>query len=126
MQYTENLGCFPWGKRAAIVQRYPAFFFFPCVQFFRVSISPAVRHNSFTTDGYGIFNVRTNLVHTKGPQAQISLHKSCLKGTYRKNCSSPCPTRGSNPGSLGLTSDSLSSEPRPPSKRVVVLCCFLL
>ena len=36
---------------------------------------------SFTTDGYGIFNVRTNLGtcrtrHTKGGQAQTRLHKS--------------------------------------------------
>ena len=58
----------PRGKRTAIVRRFPAFFlfffFFPR-QCLRVSIPPAVRPALFTTDGYGIFNVRTNWVRTR-------------------------------------------------------------
>ena len=42
MQCTGNLGCFPWGNRAAIVWRYPALFF-PVCSVFCVSIPPAVR-----------------------------------------------------------------------------------
>ena len=57
-----NVGCFPRGKRAAIVRQLPPSLvsFLLC---FRVSIPPAVRRQaySFTTDGYGIFNVA---VHT--------------------------------------------------------------
>ena len=57
-----------------------------------------------TTDGYGIFNVRTHLgacrTHEGGDQAQTSLHFS------------PCPVRGSNPGSSDLNSDDLTTELR--------------
>ena len=42
---------------------------------------------SFTTDGYGIFNMRTNLgaysTHEGGDQAQTSLQKSWLGGTEK-------------------------------------------
>ena len=38
MQCTGNSGCFPRGKRIAIVRRYPVFWVFSCVQWFRVSV----------------------------------------------------------------------------------------
>ena len=47
-------------------------------------------------------------------------HKNFCKSTRvdsegQKNCSSPCPTRGSNPGSSHLNSYSLTTELRPLS-----------
>ena len=54
----------PLGKRAAIVTIVTvlsSLLLFPCVQCFRVLIPPAVRPVPFTTDGYGIFNMRTRL-----------------------------------------------------------------
>ena len=54
-------------------------------------------------------------IHTKGGQAQTSLHKSRLRGT-EKNCYSPCPARGSNPGFLVLISNPVNT---PPSKETI-------
>ena len=56
-QCTGNSGCFPLGKRAAIVRRYLTFLFtlhavFSCFH---------TEAYSFTTDGYGIFNMRINV-----------------------------------------------------------------
>ena len=48
-----------------------------------------------------------------GP-VRIERHKQELTRRDRKNCSSPCPAKGSNPGSSDLNSDSLTTEPRPP------------
>ena len=83
MQCTGNSGCFFWEKRAAIVRRF--FSFFLCAVFFAFPYH-RLWGLLFSTDGYGIFNVRTNLgvcaVHTKGDQAQTSLHKSWLGGTF--------------------------------------------
>ena len=71
---------------------------------------PAVRPTLlfFTTDGYGIFNVRRHMwvraVHTKGVgEAQTSLHKSRL-GETETNVLRPAPPGGSNPGSTDLKS----------------------
>ena len=61
---------------------------------------------SFTTDGYGIFNVCTHLGAWRGVQEQISLWDS----ERQKNCSSHCLARGSNSGSSDLNSDSLTTE----------------
>ena len=56
-------------------------------------------------------------IHTKGGwgacQAQISLPKSWL-GRIKKTSLSPCPTRGSNPGSSDLNADTLTTELRTP------------
>ena len=49
-------------------------------------------------------------IHTKGGQAQTSLHKSWLGGTEKENCPSPCPTMGSDPGSLYLNYDFVTTE----------------
>ena len=78
----------------------------------------------FHTSGYGAYSFATDVyigsltcaqiwvcaVHTKGGQAQTSLHKSW-------NCTIPCPARGSNPGPTDLNSNALTTEPRLPSKR---------
>ena len=58
MQCMENLGCFPQRKQAAIVQRYPAFL--PVCSVFVLPTTSCEAY-SFTTDGYVIFNVHTNL-----------------------------------------------------------------
>ena len=74
MQCTGNVHCFLQGKRAAILRLYPAGFFM------RAAVSclhtTGCEAYSFTTDGYGIFNVRTCIyylgvcrVHTKEGQA---------------------------------------------------------
>ena len=102
----EIRAAFAWGKRAVIVRRYPAPPTphpspFCVVQCFRDSIPLAVRFFSFTTDGYGIFNVRTNLAvraeHTKGGGGggPGTNNKSALELILRDkktNCPSPYPT----------------------------------
>ena len=73
----------PRGKRAAIVLRYPALFF-PCVQCFCVSKPPAVRPTFFlTTDGYGIFNVRTNLGACHTHEGRSDTNKSAQELTEK-------------------------------------------
>ena len=53
MQCTGNWGCFPRGKRAAIIRRYP---------FFSPFLFPVCFHNPPNSDmDYGIFNVCTFL-----------------------------------------------------------------
>ena len=109
MQYIENSGCFPrGGKQADIGALLPSFVFFFLLAAFSCFYTISREAYSFTTDGHGIFKVRTNLgachIHTKGCQAQTSLHKSRLGGT--KKCPSPCPVRElKNPGSLDLNYD---------------------
>ena len=62
VQCTGNSGCCPLGKLAAIVQRYSTVFVFPCVQCFRQCFhTTGGEAYSFTTDGYGIFKMRTYL-----------------------------------------------------------------
>ena len=53
--------------------------------------------------------IRVHAIHTKGGQAQTGLHESWL-GETEVFCSA-CPTKGSNPGSSDLNSDSLTTEP---------------
>ena len=74
MQCTGNSDCFSPGKRTAIVRRYPAFLiiFLPplCSVLSCIHIAGCEAY-SFTTYGYGIFNVRRNLgacrrLRTKG------------------------------------------------------------
>ena len=66
------------------------------------------------TDGYGIFNVRTNL---SACRKQVWYKQVCTKVDLegQKNCCLPCPARGSNPGSLDLNCNSLTTELRSPS-----------
>ena len=60
---------------------------------------------SFTTDRYGIFNVRTYSglcsIHDGGSGTYTSAQE--LPRRDQKTCTLPCPARGSNPGSSDLT-----------------------
>ena len=72
-----------------------------------------------------IFNMHTHL-GVCCTQAQASLHNSWLgggRGGGPKNCLSPCPARGSNPGSLDLNSDALTTELFPPTSHACVSVC---
>ena len=88
--------------------------------YFCVIIPSAVRPYSFTTDGYGIFNVRKIVLGAcRTDEDGSDTNKSAQELTRRdikKHCFSPCPARGSNPGSLDLNSDALTTELRPPVK----------
>ena len=54
-----------------------------------------------------------SLMHTqRGVRHRQVCTGADLEG-HKKNCPSPCPTRGSNPGSLDLKSDALTTELRP-------------
>ena len=72
-------------KRAAIVRPYPAPPApppppLPLSAVFSCFHTTVCEDYSFTTDGYDMFNVRTQIwvraVHTRGDMAQTSLHKS--------------------------------------------------
>ena len=121
MQFTGNSGCFPRGKHAAIVRRSLAFFgLFSCVQSFRVSIPPTVRAYFFTTDGYGIFNVRTNLgAYPYTPKGRGWREgEGGGAGTEKQHVT--LPARGSNPGSSDLNCDPLTTGPRRSPVRVAI------
>ena len=122
---------FPGKASSHIVQRYHIF---PptSMQCFRVPIPPAViKAYSFTTDGYGIFNVRTHLgavPYTRRAGSDTKKSAQELTRRDRKNCpsavdwaltanylslylSSPCSARGLNLiRSSDLNSDSLTTE----------------
>ena len=65
MQCMGNSGCFPRGKRAAVVRRYPVFgvCFSSCVQYFRVSVI----HRTLTWTTGSLICVRSYAcVYTRG------------------------------------------------------------
>ena len=121
MQCTGNLCCFPRGKQAAIVWRYLLFSLCAMFSCFHTTGCEAY---SFTTNGYGIFNKFGCMPYTSmGVRHKQVCTRDDLEG--QKNCCSPCPTRGSNPGFLDLNSDSLTTEPCPLSCRNLSACCVL-
>ena len=70
---------------------------------------------SVTTDGYEIFNVRTNFGMCHTHEMTVEHKKKCIiddsEGEEKKvNWPSPCNARGSNPGSSGLNSDAPTSS----------------
>ena len=69
---------------------------------------------SFTTDGYGIFNKFGWALYTRRGVRHTHVCTS-VYSEGQKNCRSPCPARGSNPGSLDFKSDALTTELRSPS-----------
>ena len=92
-----------WGKRAAIVRRYPAFFVPPMCC---VLIPQAVRPTLLRQIHIGSLTCTYIWVHA------VHMHKQvCTKvdSEGQKNCLSPCPTRtmGSNSGSWEQNSDAL-------------------
>ena len=78
---------------------------------------------SFMTDGYRIFNVHTNLGACHTHEEGVRHKQVCtrVEAEAQKNCPSPCPTRGSNPGSLDLNSDPLTTELRPLFYNILLL-----
>ena len=92
MQCTDNSGCLPWGKREGTVRRYPAGFCFPCAVFmcFRTSGCEAY---SFTTDGYGIFNVRTHLGACRTHEEGSDTNKPAQELTRREKRTVPHPAQ---------------------------------
>ena len=100
-QCRKNAGCFPWGKRAAIVRRYPDFVSM-CAVVSRFHTAGFEAY-SFTTDGYGICNVRTNVGagRTREGGCHAGRNKSAQELTRidRKTVAHHAPARGSNPGS---------------------------
>ena len=108
MQCTDNLGCFPRKSKRGATQ---LFFLFSCVQCFLSCFWPTgCEAYSFTTDGYGIFTVRTHLgarvpyTDTKGggqTQNQICTRRVDSEG--QKICSLTLDQpRGPNPGVFGF------------------------
>ena len=72
---------------------------------------------SFTTDGYGIFNMRTSLGVCRTYEGGSGTNKSAQEGWHRGTQKLfLIPARGSNWGSLVLNSDSLTSELYPRSR----------
>ena len=96
---TGNSGCFPLGKRAAIVLHNPAFSFLCAV--FSLVVFPYHRlwSYSFTTDGHGIFNVRTNLDTCRTHEGGSGTTKSAQELTRRdrKTVPYPIPLQGIEP-----------------------------
>ena len=109
MQCTGNSGCFPRGNWAAIVW-WPYFFF--CVQCFDTTGCDAY---SFTTDGYGIFNMRKNVGACQTHEGGSGTNKSAQELT-QFSCPSPCPIRGSNSvfGFEFQLSNHWATPPPPP------------
>ena len=111
-------GRFSQGKPATTESRYPTLINYqPSV--YSIFCVTGCKAYSFTTDGYGIFNGRTQFCARRthegeGGGGSGTTNKSAQELTRRdrkKTCPSPCPTRGSTPWSLDLISDAL----RPPS-----------
>ena len=73
---------------------------------------------SFTTDGYGIFNVRAHFgcVPYTRRGGGSGTNEVCIgvDSEGQRDCISPDPVRGSNPWFADLNSESLTSELRPP------------
>ena len=122
-----NSGWFP-GKASSHSTALPNFS--PLCAVFSFFHTTGCDAYSFTTDGYGIFNVSiTDLGACRtheggrgrgggGSGTNKSAHELTRKD---RNCTSPCPAMGSNPGSSDLNSDSLTTELRPwfvPEKNV--------
>ena len=81
MKRMANAGCFPRRKRAVIVRCYLTFSssIFPRVQSFPVSIPPATKPPLLRQMNMGSLTcaqIRVRALHTKGGQAQTSLHRS--------------------------------------------------
>ena len=73
-----NSGCFPWGKASSHSTALPNFCstihaVFPCFH------STGYEAYSFTTDGYEIFNVRTNVGACRTDEGGSGTNKSALK-----------------------------------------------
>ena len=106
-----EFGPFSPGKASSHSARNPPCFFLLCAVFSWFHTTGCEAY-SFTTDGYGIFNVRTNVRacrrHEGGSGTNRYIICTRVDSEGQQNCPSPCPTRGSNPGPSDLNSDSLT------------------
>ena len=111
----EKLRLLSLGKMSSHSTALPSFVHPVCMQRFRFSIPRAMRPTLLTTDGHGIFNVRTYLVCAVRTMGGGGGHEQVCTRVDTEghgNCLSPCPAKGSNPGSSVLNSDCLTTEPR--------------
>ena len=78
---------------------------------------PAVRPYSFRTDGYGIFNVRTNLGACRTHEGGSGTNKSAQELTRRDkiSLSYPAPPGDQTQGLWMKNSNTLTTELCPPS-----------
>ena len=91
MQCMGNSAFFFLGKASNHTTVLPSIFL-PCVQSFCVSIPPAVRPAVFfMTDGYGVFNVRTNLGACHTHKGRSGANKSAQELTGRDRRTLPLP-----------------------------------
>ena len=102
MQCTGNSGCFPWGKRAAIVPRYPVIFFLlsAVFSFFRNPPNSDMDYRSFNVRTWPLLwvRIRMGVGHTDNESA---LHSDSEKlSQFVLACS--WRGRGSNLWSLDL------------------------
>ena len=106
-----NLGRFPRWKAAATESRYPTLITSLVCAAFLCDHTTGCKAYSFTTDGYGIFNVRTNLGAYRSHEGGSGTNKSAqeLIRRDRKTAAHPAPPGDRNPRSLDLNSDSLTS-----------------
>ena len=101
----DNSSCFLQGKRAAMARRYPALLwgFFLC-EVFSCFHTTGYDAYSFTTDGYGIFNVRTDVgacrTHEDGSGTNKS-EQELIGRTETTTVALPAPPGDRNPGSSG-------------------------
>ena len=113
MQCTGNSGCFPRGKRTAIVRCYPVFWGFSCVQYFRVSVIQL-----WTLTIGSLTCVRSYAcVYTRGWGTSTTSRHNIRKNSHKLFL---CCGRDSNLWSwnpLNLEADALPIEPPPPGRR---------
>ena len=69
---------------------------------------------SFTTDGYGIFNVRTTVGACRTHEGESGTNKSAQELTWRDRKTALHPAPPVDQGSSNLNSDALTTELRPP------------
>ena len=106
----ERLGCFPRGKRAAIVRLYPVILF-SCVHCLHVSIPPAVRPILLPQTDMGPLTC-TQICGTGGPGTNSSAQK--LTRRDRKVVPHPVPP-GDRTQGLRIAYPTLTTELHPPS-----------
>ena len=99
------------GKANSHSTALPSLVVFVCAVFAYVHTTGCDAY-SFTTDEYGIFNLRTNLGAWRVHEGGSGTNKSAQELTRRdikENCVSPHPARESNHWSEELNSDSLTT-----------------
>ena len=88
------------------------------MQYFCVTVPPAVRGLTLLGQmGMGSLTcaqIWVRAVHTKWQSGTTKQVCTRIDSEGQKICTSPCPARGSNPGSSDFNSDVQTTEIRPP------------